>query len=176
MWIWPFRRVDSVVLVFCTKLGSNICYTHIVRSTHLCFWHSFYDIRLRLLVTWSSPHGRDASSHKIWRRYLYPIRSYWQFSEIKDGGRRHLEFVGGAMESPTKAHSWCVLPVKFRHDRLSSFQVIRIWIFYRSGLTVLFTPPKFQFLGVLPPKFMGTSFRPQKAHPCVISRLLSYCA
>ena len=34
------------------------------------------------------------------------------FSEIKDGGRRHLGFVGGAMGPPTKAHPWCVLPVK----------------------------------------------------------------
>jgi len=28
------------------------------------------------------------------------------------GGRRHLGFVREAMGPPTKAHSWCVLPVK----------------------------------------------------------------
>ena len=28
MCIWPFRRVDSVVFVFCAKFGSNICYSH----------------------------------------------------------------------------------------------------------------------------------------------------
>jgi len=28
MRIWPFRRVDSVAFVFCTKYGSNICYGH----------------------------------------------------------------------------------------------------------------------------------------------------
>jgi len=28
MRIWPFRRVGSVVFVFCTKFGSNICYSH----------------------------------------------------------------------------------------------------------------------------------------------------
>jgi len=28
MRIWPFRRVDSVAFVFCTKFGSNICYSH----------------------------------------------------------------------------------------------------------------------------------------------------
>ena len=27
MRIWPFRRVDSVAFVFCTKFGSNICYS-----------------------------------------------------------------------------------------------------------------------------------------------------
>ena len=37
-------------------------------------------------------HGLVASSHEIWCRYLYPIRSYWHFSEIEDGGRRHLRF------------------------------------------------------------------------------------
>ena len=40
------------------------------------------NFRFRPLVTWSSPHGHDASSHKIWCRYLYAVRSYWQFSEI----------------------------------------------------------------------------------------------
>jgi len=72
-----------------------------VRSTHLCFRRSFDDVtrinfRFWLLVTWSSAHGSDASFHKIWCRYLYPIRSYWHFAEIKDGGRRHLGFVGGS--------------------------------------------------------------------------------
>jgi len=38
---------------------------------HICFRHSFdavtwTNFRFRLLVTWSSPHGRDASSHIIW--------------------------------------------------------------------------------------------------------------
>jgi len=28
MWIWPFRRVGSVVFVFFTKFGSNTCYSH----------------------------------------------------------------------------------------------------------------------------------------------------
>jgi len=28
MRIWPLRRVDSVAFVFCTKFGSNICYSH----------------------------------------------------------------------------------------------------------------------------------------------------
>ena len=81
MRIWPFRRVDSVAFVFCTKFGSNICYNQSLRSTHLCLRHSFDDVtrinfRFRLLVTWSSPYGRDASLHKTWCRYLYPVRSY----------------------------------------------------------------------------------------------------
>jgi len=27
---WPFQRVGSVVLVFCTKFGSNICYYSVI--------------------------------------------------------------------------------------------------------------------------------------------------
>ena len=80
MIIWPFRRVDSVAFVCCTKLGKK--YTQwLLRSTHLCFRCSFDDVtrinfRFRLLVVRSSPHGRVASSCKIWCRYLYPVRSY----------------------------------------------------------------------------------------------------
>jgi len=86
-------------------------------STLICFRPSFDDVtrinfRFRLLVTWSPLRGRDASSHYIWCIYFYPIRSYWYFSEIKDGGRRHLGFVWWAMGPPTKLHSWRVPPVK----------------------------------------------------------------
>jgi len=40
-------------------------------DTHICIRLSFDDVtrinfQFRLLVTWSSPHGRGASSHKIW--------------------------------------------------------------------------------------------------------------
>jgi len=53
LWIWPFRRVDSVLFVF------------------MCFRHSFDDVtrinfRFWLLVNWSSPHGRGASPRIIW--------------------------------------------------------------------------------------------------------------
>jgi len=82
----------------CVLYQIGLKYMHwLLRSTHLGFRRSFDDItrinfRFRLLVTWSSAHGRDASSCKIWCRYLYPMRSYWHFSEIQDGGRRHLGF------------------------------------------------------------------------------------
>jgi len=37
-------------------------------------------------------YGRGASSHIIWCNNLYPVQSYWHFSEIQDGSRRHLGF------------------------------------------------------------------------------------
>jgi len=72
-----------------------------LRWTHFCFRRSFDDatrinFQFWLLVTWSSAHGRDAPSHRIWCIYLYPMRSYWHSAEIKDGGRSHLGFVGGS--------------------------------------------------------------------------------
>jgi len=135
IWIWPFRRVGSVVFVFCTKFGWNILSS--LKSTHICFRPSFDDVtrinfQFRLLVTsltWSSLHGRDASSHENWCRYIYPIRSYWYFFEIKDGGRRHLGFVWVSHGTTHEASLMACL-----------------------GLKVLFTAPKFQFLGDFTPK------------------------
>ena len=59
-----------------------------LRLSHLCSRHSFNDVtrisfRFRLLVTWSSSHGRDALSHIIRCKYIYTLRSYWHFSEIQ---------------------------------------------------------------------------------------------
>jgi len=39
MWIWPYQRVDSAVFVFCTKFGSNICYSHWDRRTYASDLH-----------------------------------------------------------------------------------------------------------------------------------------
>jgi len=105
--VWYLCSVQNVVQISVT----------VTEIDALSFSPSFDDVtrinfRFRLLVTWSSPHGCDASSHKICCRYFYLIRSYWHFPEIKEGGRRHLGFVGGAIGPPTKAYSWCVLRVK----------------------------------------------------------------
>jgi len=62
-WMWPFRRVDSVVFVFCAKFGSNICYSHWDRRTYTS------DIYLtsRELTSgfdvWSRGHLRMAMAH-----------------------------------------------------------------------------------------------------------------
>ena len=98
MLIWPFRHVDSVVFELCAKFGSYICCSHWDRRTYASDVHLMTSRKLTYgFDFWSrghlpSPHGREASSHKIWCRYLYPIRSYWHFPEMQDGGRRHLGF------------------------------------------------------------------------------------
>ena len=72
MWIWPFRRVDSVVFVFCTKFGSNICYYRWDRCTYASDIHLMTSRELTSgFDFWSCGHlrmpvDRGASSHIIW--------------------------------------------------------------------------------------------------------------
>jgi len=57
MWIWPLRRVGSVVFVFCTKFGSNIYYSRWDRRT---FASDIYLMTSRELTSgfdfWSRGH------------------------------------------------------------------------------------------------------------------------
>ena len=168
MWIWPFRHVDSVVFVLCPNFGPNICYCHWDQRTYPSDLHL---MTLRELTSgfdlWSCGHGRDAYT------YLYPIRSYWHFPEIKDGGRRHLRFVGETMGPPTKAYSWCVLPLKVSSWWLSSLQVIRFEIFVVQAWKSYSRSKNFSFGGFYLQNLGGHRSDFQKAHPCVISRLLT---
>jgi len=67
MWIWPFRRVYSVVFVFCTKFGSNICYSHWDR--HTCFRLSFDDVtRINF-----STFGQQVISASPWCIFTYNL-------------------------------------------------------------------------------------------------------
>ena len=64
MWIWPFRRVDSVVFVFCTKFGSNICYSHWDRHTYASDLHLMTSRELTSgFDYWSRGHLRMAVMH-----------------------------------------------------------------------------------------------------------------
>jgi len=106
MWIWPFRRVDSVVFVFCTKFSPNICYSHWDRCS--------YASEVHLMTSRELTSGFDSWScgyHRMDMMHL-PIKFGADIFIHSNGGRRHLGFVGEAMGPPTKAHSWRVLPVK----------------------------------------------------------------
>jgi len=66
MRIWPLRRVDSVVFVFCTKLkfGSNICYSHRDRRTYASDLHLMTSCELTSGVNfWSLGHLYMALVH-----------------------------------------------------------------------------------------------------------------
>ena len=90
MWIWPFRRVDSVVLVFCTKFGSNICYSHWDWRTYASDIHLMTSRELTSgFDFWSRGHLRVAVMHRSdpqkalpWteRRVLSP---HWSRSDVQ---------------------------------------------------------------------------------------------
>jgi len=96
--LWEFGHSDVLIVWHLCSVPNWVkIYAVVTEIDDLCIRRLFDDVtpinfRFRLLVAFSSPHGRDAYSCKIWCRYLYPVRSYWHFSEIQDGGRRHLGF------------------------------------------------------------------------------------
>jgi len=64
MWIWPFRRVDSMVFVLCTEFGSNICCSHWGRRTCASDVHLMTSRELTSgFDIWSRGHLRMASMH-----------------------------------------------------------------------------------------------------------------
>ena len=64
MRIWPFRRVDSVAFVFCTKFGSNVCYSYWERRTYASDVHLMTSRELTFRVNfWSRGHIRMAVIH-----------------------------------------------------------------------------------------------------------------
>ena len=57
MWIWPFRRVDSVVFVFCTKFGSNLFFY---------VWPALcHAVIKRILIDWLSVIVTEIDAHML---------------------------------------------------------------------------------------------------------------
>jgi len=69
-WIFSLCEFGHSGVLFCTKFGSNICYSHWDRRTYASDLHLMTSRELTsgfdFLVTWSSPRRRDASFHIIW--------------------------------------------------------------------------------------------------------------
>ena len=64
MWIWLLWRVDTVVFVFCTKSGSNICYSHRDRRTYASDIHLMTSCELTSdFDFWSRGHVCMAVMH-----------------------------------------------------------------------------------------------------------------
>jgi len=89
----------------------------LLRSTHLCFRHSFDDVtrinfRFRLLVMWSSAHGRVHLPVKFGADIFIQCGVIDIFPKLKMAAAAILDLLRGAMGPHSKAHSWCVLPVK----------------------------------------------------------------
>jgi len=115
MWIWPSRRVDSVVFALCAKFGSNICYSHWDRSTYA---EDIHLMTLRELTYgfdfWSRGHIHMVAMHlpiKLGADIFIRSGVIDISPKLKMAAAAILDLFGGAMGPLTKAHSWCVLPV-----------------------------------------------------------------
>jgi len=116
MWIWPFRRVGSVVFVFFTKFGSNIRYSHWDRRTYALDLHL---ITSRELTSdfdfWSRGHLCVAVLHlpiKFGADIFIQSGVIDIFRKSKMVAAAILDLCGWAMGLPTKPHSCRVPPVK----------------------------------------------------------------
>ena len=107
---------------------------------------------------WSRGHFRMAMMHlpiKFGADIFTQSEVIVIFPILKMAVAAILDLVGEPWDHPRRRIRGAYSVQKFRHDRLSSFRVIKIWIFCHSGLKVLFTPPKFQCFGGLYPKIWG---------------------
>ena len=89
----------------------------LLRSTHLCFRRSFDESRELTsgLDFWSRGHLRMAIMHlpvKFGADIFIQSGVIDIFPKFKMAAAAILDLLWGAMGPPTKAHSWCVLPVK----------------------------------------------------------------
>jgi len=114
--IWPFWRVGSVVFVFCTKFGSNICYSHWDRRTYAS---NLYLMTSRELTSgfdfWSRGHLCMAVMHlpmKFGADIFIQSGVIDVFRKLKMVAAAILYLFGWAVGPPTKPHSWRVPPVK----------------------------------------------------------------
>ena len=141
----------------CVVYQIGLKYMHwLQRSTHVCFRRWFDDVtrinfRFRRLV---SGHLRMTVMHlpvKCGADIFIQSGVIDIFPKFKMTAAAILDLLGKPWDHPRRHTCGAYSLLKFRHDRISSFQVIRVWNFCRSGLKVLFTPPKFEFLGSLTP-------------------------
>jgi len=106
-----------VVFVFSIKFGSTIHYSHSDRPLNCP--SEIHLMTSRELTSgfdfWSRGHLRMAVMHlpiKFGADIFIQFGVIDSFSRLKMAAAAILDLVGGAMGPPTKAHLWCVLPVK----------------------------------------------------------------
>jgi len=100
----------------------------------------------------------------------------WQYNNFHNGSRPpSWNCFTTIQDHPRNLCCWPQLPVKFHVNLIHRFKDIAIWIFWIFCLKCLFMPPKMWVLEDFGPlNVIIYYWDPQKAHPCVNSRLLSY--
>ena len=125
-----FWHNGRLMLKLCIKFGSNVSYYHL-------YCRPFIPV-VRLMTSRELTSGFDFCIFQSNSVLL-------AFYEIQDGCRP----ASWEPLAQTKSHSWCVSSVNSlsrSRQLFSSFKDLNF--FCRSGLKVLFTPPKCQFLWV----------------------------
>jgi len=106
MWIWLFRRVDSVVFVLCTKFGSDIFYSHWDRRIYASDFHLMTSRELTFgFKFWSRGHIRMVAMHLpikfsadifIWSRVI------GIFPKLKMAAAAILDLLGESWDHPLR--------------------------------------------------------------------------
>ena len=155
VWIWPFRRLDSVWFVFCAKFDSNICYSHWDWRSYASDIHSMTSCELTSgFDFWSRGNLRVAVVHlpmKFVADIFIQSAVIDIFRKLMMMAAAILDLLGWAMGPPTKPHSWRVPPVKILSWSAKYFSSYKDVTFSRSRLIVVFAAPIFQFLGDFTP-------------------------
>ena len=98
MWIWTFRRVDSVVFELCNKIRSNISYSHWDQCIYASDVHLITSHKLTSgFAFWSRGHLCMAVMDlriKFGADIFIRSRVIDIFLKIQDGGRCHLRYSG----------------------------------------------------------------------------------
>jgi len=145
----------------------KIWFIYLLQSVRMMHFCSFDDMSL-------ATSGFDFLSHNHLSTYpsnllqlsLSTTEMFLHFTKFKMVNVRHLASVGEPLHHPKGQFMMGISCTNFVMIGLvvSSFVCLfstyKDYIFCCSGLKVLFTPTKFQFLG-LTLKFTATSFRPQ---------------
>jgi len=115
MWIWPVRRVGSMVFVFCTKFGSNICYSHWDRR--------IYTSDLHLMTPREFTSGFD-----FWSRDHLLHRFRWLLlpRDTQTPGHRWLHY-GSTWQSLASAKTQSLHQAQNIHLSCAVGSVIRFW-------------------------------------------------
>ena len=154
--------VFDTLKLYVFETRNMFCRTWSLSNATFSFWsHDVHPVENLLLCT--KFHQNQMIFH--WDMAIYRF-SKWRPSAILD-----LFYQG---DHPRSLCCWPQLPIKFHVSLIHRSEDIAIWIFRIFGLKCILRPPKWGGGDLVPLNMIIHHRDPQKAHPCVNPRLLSY--
>jgi len=133
------------------------------------------------LITWRSSSSKSAAVYKIsWKSDDFSLRyghnEIWQYIDFQIGGRPpSWNCFTTIRDHPWSLCCWLQLPVKFHINLIHRSEDIVIWIFRIYLVWNTYSGPQNgDFVGLWTINVIVHHRDPQRAHPCVNLRLLSY--